>query len=74
MAPPAVNDTLLPEQIEPEGGVTVTLGIVPMVTFISLVLAHVPFVPVTVYVVVTVGVAITVSPVVALNPVAGLQV
>ena len=76
LAPPAVNVTLLPEQITGLPGFTDTtgggLGETATVTVFEFVQPAAD-VPVTVYVVVLAGLAVTTAPVVADKPVAGLH-
>jgi hypothetical protein len=74
VAPLAVKPTLLPEHIDAEPGVTVTVGDGAIVTTTVFVLVHEPLVPVTVYVVVVAGFAVTDAVLVALKPVAGAHV
>ena len=73
MAPDAVRDVDEPEQIVPDPGVTVTVGVV-LTVIVRVVLPEQPVVvPVTVYVAVAVLVKLTEAPVAALIFVAGDQ-
>jgi hypothetical protein len=73
VAPPALNNTALPEQRVFDIGLTVTVGTVVTLTEAVAVAEQVPVVPVIVYIVVIDGFAVTVLPEVALSPVAGAQ-
>jgi hypothetical protein len=73
-APPPFNTTELPEHIDGEPGVTVTLSVAATVTVTVAVEVQPELVPVTVYVVVDAGLALGLAQFVQLNPVPGLHV